>query len=124
MSQCNPRRGLAAKKQLEHEFIARRIVLEGQGEPLAKADAPGFGQRIRLPPLFAGSSRAGSLDQAFGDQPLQGGVDLSVALAPEAAEVLFNGLVKLIAGEIRLDGEPAEQDVGCATVFHIAVRYI
>jgi hypothetical protein len=49
---------------------------------------------------------------------------LSVALAPEAAEVLFDGLVKLIAGEIRLDGEAAEEDVGCTTVLHIAVRYI
>jgi hypothetical protein len=32
--------------------------------------------------------------------------------------------VKLIAGEIRLDGEPAEDDVGGSVAGHIAARYI
>jgi hypothetical protein len=49
---------------------------------------------------------------------------LPVAFAPETAKVVFDGFVNLVAGEIRLDGEHTEDDVGSSGVLHISLRYI
>jgi len=61
------------KKQLEQKFIAGRIVLERQGKPLPKANAPCVSQQILLTPLFGCGGWLARLDQAFGGQSLEEG---------------------------------------------------
>src|ERR1017187_6045538 len=113
-------RGLAAKEQLEQELIARRIVAVRDGQPLLQACAAGSGQAV-LPALRPGPRGClARFDQAFGCQPLEGGVDLAVALAPEVADAAFDGLVDVVAGLVGLDGEQAENDVSCLVALHIS----
>ena len=117
-------RRLAAKKELEQELIAGRVVLEGQGQPLAQAGAAGIGQGVLLAPLPGLGAGAAGDDQALGSQPLQGRIDLAVALAPDVADAGFDGLAQIVTGLVGLDGEQAEEDVGGSIPGHIAARYI
>ncbi len=42
-------RGIAAEKELEQELVARGIFAIRNGEPLLKAEVPGWSQRVFLP---------------------------------------------------------------------------
>ena len=114
--------GFGAEEELEQELVAGRLVIEGLGEPLLEALAAGGGDGV-LPATGFGGGRGG-LDEAFGGEALEGGIDLAVALAPEVADAGFDGFSDVVAGEVGFDSEEAEDDVVGAGVVHIANRYI
>jgi hypothetical protein len=116
-------RGIAAEEELEQEFVAGRVVAIGHGEPQLEAGMAGRGEEYSWRLVLAVRARSG-YNEAFGGKPLEGGVELAIAFAPEEADGLLDGLADLVSGLVGMDGEDAEDDVGGSFVLHIAIRYI
>ena len=108
-----PGAACCAEKQLEQELIARRVVAKGNGEPLLQALAAGGCDRVGAARPVA-CVRPIRRDQAFADQSFQSRIELTIALAPEKSDALFDCLANLISRLVVMNGEDAEDDISCS----------
>src|SRR5438093_1332402 len=101
---------MAAEKDFQQQLVARRLGHGGLDQPRAQLRLAERGDSKDPPAPHAGPRLRDRRNQARRLEPLQRGVDLSVAFAPEKGQALFDLAPDVISGH-RLDGQQPQNGI-------------